>query len=201
MILLDGTNIPRTWTGATTGEITSAPTGASYGDTHLNKFWVTGIAGDLSKVSYSATGDFDTWTGAGTGAFNVNQNDGDVCKGLKSFNSNEIIIFKERSMWKNIGDTSANFRVISVDKNVGCVSNRSIENFRGGLLIWAARDGLYVYDGSNWLFVPMTSTSTSTTSTSSTSTSTTSSSTSSTSSSTSTTSSSSSSSSTSTTLY
>jgi len=60
---------------------------------------------------------------------------------------------------------------------------------------------LYIYSGSAWFYVPMTSTSTSTTSTSSTSTSTTSSSTSTTSSSTSSTSSSSSSSSTSTTLY
>ena len=60
---------------------------------------------------------------------------------------------------------------------------------------------LYMYSGSAWLFVPMTSTSTSSTSSSSSSTSTTSSSTSTTSSSTSSTSSSTSSTSTSTTLY
>ena len=151
LICMDGVASARTWTGTATsamvsGTITACPI-AKYGEVHLNKFFVTGIAGSLSLVSYSTTGSYAVYAGVGTDDFNVSQNDGDINKGLKSFSWNELLIFKERSTWQLLGDSSTNFMLNSLDKAVGCVCNRGIQNYKGGLMIWPARDGLYVYDG------------------------------------------------------
>jgi hypothetical protein len=151
-IFLDGLSAV-TWNGTNSAVITALPSagisGAKYGELHLNKFFVAGIAGALSSVAYGPTGAiYSAWIGTGTDQFQVEQNDGTVVTGLKSFASNELVIFKDRSMWKLLGDLADNFALVSVDKQVGCVSNRTIQLYQG-VLIWANRDGVYVYDGSS----------------------------------------------------
>ena len=151
VIILDGTNIPQTWTGTATGTISAAATAAKYGDTHLEKFFISGISANRSRVDYSQTGDFNTWTGAGTDQFNVAQNNGQIITGIKSFARNELVIFKERSMYKLIGYDKPSFNLVTVDKTIGCIDNRSIQNYKsstsGGLMMFAFRDGIYAYDG------------------------------------------------------
>jgi hypothetical protein len=88
---------------------------------------VTGIAGQLSTVYYSATGSYATWSGAGTGSFNVAQNDGTVCKGIKSFSANELIVFKDSSMWKYIGNS---IRIILYDIASCYAKSYQAENYQ-----------------------------------------------------------------------
>lgn len=153
LIIADGTNILKTWDGSSTGEISAAATGAQFIENHLNKLFISGMSSATDRVDYSTTGDFNTWTGSGTDQFQVEQNDGQDITGIKSFSRNELIIFKDRSMHKLIGYDKSSFNLVSIDKSIGCISSRSIQNFKsssgGGLLIWAYRDGIYVYDGSN----------------------------------------------------
>jgi hypothetical protein len=151
-IFMDGATAARIWTATAasamaSGTITAAPFG-KYGELHLNKFFITGIAGALSRVDYTTTGSYATWAGAGSGSFNVDQNDGSVCKGLRSFSSNELVIFKEKSMWKLLGQSSADFTLMNIDQQIGCISNRSIALYEG-VMIFASRNGIYVYDGSS----------------------------------------------------
>ena len=153
LIIADGTNVLNTWTGAATANISAAATGAKFVETHLNKLFIAGMSSATDRVDYSTTGDFNVWTGAGTDQFQVEQNDGQDITGLKSYARNQLIIFKERSMHKLIGYDKPSFNLISADLAVGCISDRTIQNFKsstgGGLLIWAYIDGIYVYDGAN----------------------------------------------------
>lgn len=150
LIAVDGSLTARTWDGTTSGSLTAAPVG-KYCEVHLNKLFITGITSARSSVQYSQTGSLGTWTGSNTDTFQVEQNNGQNITGMKSFARNELIIFKNLSMFKLTGYDKPNFNLIKVDNNIGCISNKSIQNFKsstgGGLLIWAARDGIYVYDG------------------------------------------------------
>lgn len=151
LIVLDGTNVAKTWSGTATGTISAAATGASFGETHLNRLFLTGITGAMSRVDYSAAGSYTDWTSASTDQFNVEQNNGQNITGIKSYSRNELLIFKERSFFKLVGFDKSSFNLITVDRNVGCLCHRAIKVFKGstsgGLAIWPAYDGLYVYDG------------------------------------------------------
>jgi hypothetical protein len=153
LILADGTNVLKTWDGSSTANISAAATGAKFVETHLNKLFIAGMSSATDRVDYSTTGDYNTWTGSGTDAFQVEQNDGQDITGIKSYARNELIIFKDRSTHKLIGYDKPSFNLLSVDKTIGCVCSRTIQNFKsstgGGLLIWAYIDGIYVYDGSS----------------------------------------------------
>ena len=146
-LFLDGASSCKSWDGSVTAIVTAVPSGAKYGDLHLNKFIVAGSAGNLSTVFYSITGAYNDFTSSGSGSFVVAGNDGSVIKSIMSFANNEALIWKNTSMWKVIGTTSTDFNLILVDKGTGSVSDRSAQNFRGGFAIWADSDGLKVYDG------------------------------------------------------
>ena len=46
LILADGSNVLKTWTGAATGNISSAATGANFVEGHLGKLFIAGISDD-----------------------------------------------------------------------------------------------------------------------------------------------------------
>jgi len=153
IIIADGTNVLNTWDGSSTANISAAATGAKFVETHLNKLFIAGISSATDRLDYSATGDIDTWSGSGTDKIQVEQNDGQDITGIKSFSRNSLVIFKDRSTHKLIGYDKPSFNLVSIDKNIGCISSRTIQNFNsisgGGLLIWAYIDGIYMYDGAN----------------------------------------------------
>lgn len=152
LIVLDGNSVPLTWTGAATGSITAAPSGAIYSETHLNKLFLAGFPSARSRLDYSATGDYNTFTGSGTDQVNVDQNNGQVITGIKSFARNELVVFKGFSMYKLSGYDKTSFNLVSITSNIGCISSKSIQVFKsssqGGLMFFASRDGIYIYDGS-----------------------------------------------------
>ena len=144
LIIAQGVTAMRTWDGTSTGTISASPKG-KYIATHLEKLWTAGIDGQLSLVSVSTTGDFNTWSGDGTADINISQNDGQEITGLAVFR-NDMIVFKENSIYKIIGFTSTTFQVINVAKNIGCTDHRTIRN-TGDFLIFAYLDGVYIFDG------------------------------------------------------
>jgi hypothetical protein len=144
MIFAQGATAMRTYDGSTTGIITASPFG-KYLETHLEKLWTAGIDGQLSLVSCSATGDVHTWAGSGTADINISQNDGTVITGIKALRS-DLIVYKEKSVYKIIGFSSDTFQAIQVDKNYGCVAQRTIQDC-GDFHLFAGTDGLYMCDG------------------------------------------------------
>jgi len=145
MIFAQGATAMRTYDGTSSGTITASPHG-KYITEHLEQLWTAGIDGQLSLISASAVGDIHTWSGAGTADINVAQNDGTKVTGLAEF-KNDLIIFKEKSIYKLIGFDAASFQVVNVAKNIGCVEHRTIRNVGSGL-VFAFEDGVYFYDGS-----------------------------------------------------
>lgn len=144
MIYADGATAMRTWNGAASGIITASPIG-KYVETHLEKLWTAGISGSLSLISSSATGDYSTWSGAGTADINVSQNDGQTIKGIKVL-KNDLIIYKNKSTYKLLGFGPASYQVVPIDQNKGCVEHRTIQN-TGNFHLFAGDDGLYLCDG------------------------------------------------------
>lgn len=146
LIVGQGVTALRTWDGTVTGIITASPFG-KYMTTHLEKLWVAGISGNLSLVSCSATGDTKTWSGTGTADINVSQNDGTNVTGMAVLRG-DLIIFKERSIWKLVGTTAATVQLYNIAQNVGCIEHRTIKN-TGDMLLFAWVDGIYAFDGSS----------------------------------------------------
>jgi len=138
----------KTWDGTASGTI--AEVSAVAVETHLNKLFYA--INNSSTVKYSFTGSISTFTGNGTDTFNFEQNNGQNITALKAFSRNELIIFKSRSMGKLVGYDKPSFNLITIDSSVGCAAKRSIKTFKastgGGLMCWAASDGIYAYDGS-----------------------------------------------------
>jgi len=145
MIYAQGATAMRTWNGSTSGTISASPNGM-YITTHLESLWTAGIDGNFSLVSKSAVGDIHTWSGDGTADINVSQNDGQVIKGLEVL-KNDIIIYKNRSVYKILGFSSATYQVVSIDKNYGCIEHRTIQD-TGEFHLFAGDNGLYLCDGS-----------------------------------------------------
>lgn len=148
-IFVNGSSNPITWDGTVSGNISAAPSAGISCAAHLNKLFIA--IKSTSMFKYCATGSLHTWTGAGTDTVNVDQNNGQEIVALRSFARNELIIFKENSMYKFIGETASNFTLIKIDDSIGCSCVKSIKTYRsntgGGLMLWAYRDGIYAYDG------------------------------------------------------
>lgn len=149
-IFANGSTRCYTWSGTASGQLTaSSPSSVISVATHLNKLFLA-IKG-TSQFIYGGTGSLTTWSGTGTDTINVDQNNGQTIVGLRPYSRNELIIFKERSMYKLVGETSTNFTLIKIDESIGCVAIKAAKNYRstasGGIFIWPFRDGLYVYDG------------------------------------------------------
>lgn len=147
-IWADGSTTIKTWNGTASGTIAEASAVAC--ETHLNKLFLA--LGNSSTFKYSATGSISTFTGAGTDTINFEQNNGQNIVTIKSFSRNELLIFKDRSMGKLVGYDKASFNLLTIDNAIGCAAKLSVKNFKantgGGLMIWAAWDGIYAYDGS-----------------------------------------------------
>lgn len=80
--------------------------------------------------------------------FEVRTNDGDRIYGTKAYN-NQLIIMKERSFHKVIGDNPENFELVELSTQYGCISNKSVVEFRESLL-WLDRQGVVEFNGSTW---------------------------------------------------
>lgn len=83
--------------------------------------------------------------------FEVRTNDGDRIYGQKAYN-NYILIFKETSFHKVIGDSAENFQLIQLSDQYGCISDKSIIEFNEKL-VWIDRKGVMQFDGAGWRII------------------------------------------------
>lgn len=144
IIIVDGYGYAAKYDGTTHSLIngTGAPADPKYAETFLNRLALAGYSAKPSAVSISAPNTDTDFNGA-DGAIEFIA--GDVITGLKTFRD-ELYIFCQRSIWKLTGTTSDNFAIVSVSKNIGCVSADSIQEI-GGDIIFLAPDGLRSVSG------------------------------------------------------
>jgi hypothetical protein len=148
-IWADGNATLCTWNGTASGVINPGNFTIACAE-HLNKLFTADVS--ASTVRYSQTGSISAFTGVGTDVFNFEQNNGQTITALHSFARNELLIFKDRSMGKLVGYDKPSFNLITVDKSVGCINKKTVQNYKsnttGGLCVFCGQDGVYVYDGS-----------------------------------------------------
>jgi hypothetical protein len=98
-----------------------------------------------ATVYYSAFNIINDWTSANdAGNITVARAKGNIT-GAAEYND-KVIVFTQFSMHELYGTDAANFELIDVEGEVGCVSNRSIVK-ANKRLYWAWIDGIYEYNG------------------------------------------------------
>ena len=144
--MADGINSASTWDGTTYvqlngGQSPSAPSLVSAFNNHL---FLAGDSSEPYNVYFSAPLDETDWTpAAGAGVINV----GFEVVQLKSFR-NELYIFGKNNIKRLVGNNIADFQLVTVTANLGCVAPDSVVEFNGDIL-FLAPDGIRPVTGTD----------------------------------------------------
>jgi hypothetical protein len=114
---------------------------------HRDRLWAAG--GDIpeGQLWCSSYDDETEWSGAGTSAvFNIGYQDGDPIVALVSL-GNDLIIYKNNSIWAMVGDNAQNWSEQKRIDNSGCSAAKSVVNVIGMGHIFIGSDNMYLYDG------------------------------------------------------
>lgn len=132
LILTDGINPAATWDGTTYAQIVgnAAPTDPKFSENFAGHLFLAGDSADGNRVHFSAPLDETDFTPAsGAGVINV----GFEVKAIKAFR-NQLYIFGTNNIKRLVGTSVADFQVIDVTKNLGCISSDAVIEFNGDLL-------------------------------------------------------------------
>jgi len=80
--------------------------------------------------------------------FEVRTNDGDRVLATRTY-ANQLIIMKENSFHKVIGDSPENFELVEVSTRYGCLSNKTVIEYEQRL-VWLDKKGILEYNGANY---------------------------------------------------
>lgn len=80
--------------------------------------------------------------------FEVRTNDGDRIMALAEF-QNQLMVFKETSFHKLIGNSAENFELIQISSEYGCLSNRCVIPYANNVA-FLDRKGIVNYNGASW---------------------------------------------------
>ena len=102
---------PRSWDQSTAQLLAGSPPRFSFSVNHKNRQWAAGVYTTPSRLYYSENLDPEDWTGAGSGAIDLDPNDGDMIVGIIS-HKNELLVFKgpyKGSIHRITGSAPADF--------------------------------------------------------------------------------------------
>lgn len=138
IVLTDGVNPAGKYDGSTYTHLngTGAPSAPKYATIHKQRLVLAPGTTSSSIILSSPTDDTDF--DAANGAIEINT--GDTVKGIKSFR-NILYIFCETSIHKLVGNSSADFTVVEVSQDIGCLSHDSIQELAGDL-VYLSQAGL-----------------------------------------------------------
>ncbi len=80
--------------------------------------------------------------------FETRTNDGDKIFAQKAFN-NQILIMKENSFHKLIGDSADNYQLVEISTQYGCLSNKSVVQVKQSLF-WLDKKGILEFNGASF---------------------------------------------------
>lgn len=141
------------WNGTSTTYVSGSPRG-KYIDTFRNRILVTGLAApNQNQVYLSGYLNGQNWT---TGNLSTDaailpmglQDSQDLVTGTFTGFNDVALVFKKQSIWAIFGFDNSDFQVKTLNREVGCIDQRSIQPFRGGV-IFASLRALEYFDGSN----------------------------------------------------
>jgi len=144
IVVVDGVNAPTVFNSslAATDVSTASVVGSKFVASFKNHMFYAGKSTTKQEVVFSVAFDEDNFTsGDGSGSFKVD----DTVVGLKVFRD-DLFVFCETRIFKLSGTSSANFAVVPVTRNIGCINGDTIQEFAGDL-IFLGPDGLRTIAG------------------------------------------------------
>ena len=139
IIFVDGVNAPVVFNTSfnATDVSTSSVAGSKFIASFKSHMFYAGKSTTAEELIFSAPFNEDDFTsGNGAGSIRVD----DTITGIKVFRDS-LFIFCENRIFKLVGNTSSDFQIIPVTRNIGCLNGDSIQEFAGDLIFLAA-DGL-----------------------------------------------------------
>ena len=139
IIFVDGDNAPVVFNTSfsATDVTTTAVVGSKFIASFKSHMFYAGKSTTPEELVFSAPFDEDDFTsGNGAGSIRVD----DTITGIKVFRDS-LFIFCENRIFKLVGNTSSDFQMIPVTRNIGCLNGDTIQEFAGDLIFLAA-DGL-----------------------------------------------------------
>jgi hypothetical protein len=113
---------------------------------HQNSMFMAGFSFTPSVVWFSELGDPESIQPDYN--FEVRTDDGDQIRGIKSFN-NQLLVFKDTSFHKVIGDNPTNYELSEISSEYGAVSDQAIVTI-DGVCYFLDEKGIIQYNGSSW---------------------------------------------------
>jgi hypothetical protein len=139
IIFVDGVNAPVVFNLALSATDVSAAAvvGSKFVVSFKSHVFYAGKSTTPELLNFSVPFDEDNFTsGDGAGSIRVD----DTITGLKVFRDS-LIIFCENRIFKLTGNTSSDFAISPITRNIGCINGDTIQEF-GGDLVFLGPDGL-----------------------------------------------------------
>jgi hypothetical protein len=117
-----------------------------YIEVNQNIMFMAGFSSAPSVVWFSELGDPENVLPENF--FEVRTNDGDRVYAMKAYN-NYVLIMKETSFHKLIGNSADNFQLVQLSDQYGCISDKTVVEY-SQKLVWLDRKGVMRFDGASW---------------------------------------------------
>lgn len=139
LVMTDGVNPAATWDGTTYAQITGslAPSAPRFCENFSNHLFLAGNPTEPQNIYFSAPlNEADFTPASGAGVINV----GFKIEAIKAFRG-QLFIFGTNNIKRLTGTNIADFTVVDVTKNLGCISSDAVVEFNGDLL-FLSPDGI-----------------------------------------------------------
>lgn len=120
-----------------------------YLEVNQNIMFMSGFSQSPSNVWFSDIGQPESIQPENF--FEVRTNDGDRVYSIRAYN-NMVIVMKQYSFHKVIGDNPDNFQLVELSLEYGCISDKSVCEYREKL-VWLDQKGILQFDGSSWQII------------------------------------------------
>jgi hypothetical protein len=131
-------DVPFSWDQTTFQNLAGDPPNFAFSAKHRNRLWAAGDASQPSRLYYTGNGDPTDWSGSGSGAIDIDRDDGDKITGIKS-HKGDLWVFKGPnvgSIHRIVGSAPTGndfFKHINYTNEVGAANNRVIIDFGSDL--------------------------------------------------------------------
>lgn len=138
-------NVPDGWIVSTPHEVIPVPI-FKLCKLALGRLWIANTTDDPGILIPSMPGTYGTFL-SGTEIF-PDPSGGEVT-GLWSTSAGMLVFTVTSTFILTPSDDGQDFRVATLNPNIGCVAPSSLCSLPGGMTIWLGREGFYMFDGTN----------------------------------------------------
>jgi hypothetical protein len=118
-----------------------------YIEVNQNSMFMSGFSNAPSTIWFSELGTPESIEPENS--FEVRTNDGDRIFGHKAFN-NTVLVFKQNSFHKVIGDSPENYELVEMSGEYGCISDKTVVEYQEKLM-WLDQKGVVEFNGVGWI--------------------------------------------------